>query len=76
MSNFCGLSSPLTSVSPVTTGGKIVDVYISFFGIALESLIIGIAGSLTVVKHRTEKYDNEFRPKLAFAIYSLILFPL
>jgi hypothetical protein len=71
---FCGLGSPLTNISPVTTGGKIVDVYISFIGMALENLIIGVAGSLTVVNRR--KYDNESRPKFAFVIYSLIFFPM
>jgi hypothetical protein len=76
MSNFCGLSTPLTNISPATTGGKIVGVYISFIGMALENLIIGVAGSLTVVTRMTKKYDNESRPKFAFVIYSLVLFPM
>eukprot|EP00227_Mantoniella_beaufortii_P014699 CAMPEP_0197582352 /NCGR_PEP_ID=MMETSP1326-20131121/5588_1 /TAXON_ID=1155430 /ORGANISM="Genus nov. species nov., Strain RCC2288" /LENGTH=186 /DNA_ID=CAMNT_0043146415 /DNA_START=72 /DNA_END=629 /DNA_ORIENTATION=- len=48
-SMLCGLPNPLTDFSPETDRGKIVDIVIAIWSLALAGTIIGVVGGMTVI---------------------------
>lgn len=48
-SGICGLSNPLTDVSPDTHGGKVFDIIISIWSLSLSGAVIGAVGAFALV---------------------------
>lgn len=57
-SMLCGLPNPLTDVEPDTTEGKIVDIIIAIWALALAGTIIGIVGGMSVIGNLIESAEK------------------
>ena len=57
-SMLCGLPNPLTDVEPDTTEGKIVDIIIAIWALALAGTIIGIVGGMSVISQLVESAEK------------------
>jgi len=45
--NICGLGTPLTSESPTSTFGKLLDVLIAVWSMSVAGIVIGLVGSFS-----------------------------
>ena len=67
-SMLCGLPNPLTDVEPDTTGGKIVDIVIAIWALALAGTIIGVVGGMSIIGNlieSAEKFGQRRKGKVA-----------
>jgi hypothetical protein len=57
-SMLCGLPNPLTDVEPESTGGKIVDIIIAIWALALAGTVIGVVGGMSVIGNLIESAEK------------------
>ena len=58
ISMLCGLPNPLTDVDPDTTEGRIIDIVIAIWALALAGTIIGIVGGMSVIGNLIESAEK------------------
>eukprot|EP00658_Telonema_sp_P-2_P053704 TRINITY_DN4231_c0_g1_i1.p1 TRINITY_DN4231_c0_g1~~TRINITY_DN4231_c0_g1_i1.p1 ORF type:complete len:211 (-),score=54.74 TRINITY_DN4231_c0_g1_i1:106-738(-) len=56
--NLTGMATPLTTVTPTSTYGKMVDVIVAVYSLALAGLIIGLMTNFALVNEVTEKVEG------------------
>ena len=67
-SMLCGLPNPLTDVEPESTSGKIVDIVIAIWALALAGTIIGVVGGMSIIGNlieSAEKFGQRRKGKVA-----------
>jgi len=57
---LCGLPQPLTDVQPEDTRGKILDIIIAIWALAVAGTIIGIVGGMSFIGTFIETAENAF----------------
>ncbi len=58
ISMLCGLPTPLTEVDPDTDEGKLVDVIVALWALALAGTIIGVVGGLSVINRLVDAAES------------------
>ena len=58
ISMLCGLPTPLTEVDPDTDEGKIVDIVVALWALALAGTIIGVVGGLSVINRLVDAAES------------------
>ena len=64
ISMLCGLPTPLTEADPDTDEGKLVDVVVALWALALAGTIIGVVGGLSVINRlidAAESFGQRFK---------------
>lgn len=62
-SMLCGLPAPLTDVEPDSTEGKIMDIIIAIWALAVAGTVIGVVGGMSFVNVFIETAENAFAKK-------------
>ena len=62
-SMLCGLPTPLTDVQPDTTGGKIMDIIIAIWSLAVAGTIIGVVAGMSFITRLVESGEAKFAKK-------------
>ena len=63
-SMLCGLPNPLTDVEPESTGGKIVDIIIAIWALALAGTVIGVVGGMSIIGNLIESAEKFGQKKI------------
>ena len=62
-SMLCGLPAPLTDVEPDSTEGKIMDIIIAIWALAVAGTVIGVVGGMSFVNVFIETAEGAFAKK-------------
>ena len=62
-SMLCGLPAPLTDVEPDSTEGKIMDIIIAIWALAVAGTVIGVVGGMSFINVFIETAENAFAKK-------------
>ena len=57
-SGICGLSNPLTSLTPESHGGKIFDIFVSIWSLSLSGAVIGAVGAFQLVDATIKRVEG------------------
>lgn len=60
---LCGLPTPLTDVQPDTTGGKIMDIIIAIWALAVAGTIIGVVAGMSFITRLIDSAEAAFLRK-------------
>ena len=58
LGNLIGLATPFTNVTPDSTGGQMIDVFLSIQGISLAAVVTGMAANFHFVETLTRKLEG------------------
>ena len=59
-SMLCGLPAPLTDVEPDSMGGKIMDIIIAIWSLAVAGTVIGVVAGMSLITRLIEKAEAAF----------------
>ena len=62
-SMLCGLPAPLTDAEPDSTEGKILDIIIAIWALAVAGTVIGVVGGMSFINVFIETAEASFAPK-------------
>ena len=62
-SMLCGLPAPLTDVEPDSTEGKILDIIIAIWALAVAGTVIGVVGGMSFINVFIETAEASFASK-------------
>ena len=62
-SMLCGLPAPLTDVEPDSTEGKIMDIIIAIWALAVAGTVIGVVGGMSFINVFIETAEASFASK-------------
>ena len=62
-SMLCGLPEPLTDVQPDSTEGKIMDIIIAIWSLAVAGTVIGVVGGMSFINVFIETAESAFQKK-------------
>jgi hypothetical protein len=62
-SMLCGLPEPLTLVEPQNTAGKIMDIIISIWSLAVAGTVIGVVAGMSIISEVIEIAEGAFARK-------------
>ena len=62
-SMLCGLPEPLTDVQPDSTEGKIMDIIIAIWSLAVAGTVIGVVGGMSLINVFIETAESAFEKK-------------
>ena len=62
-SMLCGLPEPLTDVQPDSTEGKIMDIIIAIWSLAVAGTVIGVVGGMSFINVLIETAESAFQKK-------------
>ena len=62
-SMLCGLPAPLTDAEPDSTEGKIMDIIIAIWALAVAGTVIGVVGGMSFINVFIETAENAFAKK-------------
>jgi hypothetical protein len=62
-SMLCGLPEPLTDVEPDSTEGKIMDIIIAIWALAVAGTVIGVVGGMSFINVFIETAESAFAKK-------------
>ena len=62
-SMLCGLPAPLTDVVPDSMGGKIMDIIIAIWALAVAGTVIGVVAGMSFITQLIESAEKAFSKK-------------
>ena len=60
---LCGLPAPLTDVEPDSTEGKIMDIIIAIWALAVAGTVIGVVAGMSFITQLIESAEKAFSKK-------------